>query len=480
MIEYKMKTYRDSYLYNIGDNTRMHDSALLNFIMKADRIDKDSEAFSGIAEDIKRQQTSSILYQVLKLPNVHLCVNSVELPPAFKVFEAFDVKRDRKPAIFIDVTRLVELRGAYFVCKDLGKLVTYLFAALTYIIYRKDIAKVVNNSDLTISGAECYVGLYNYILDYMRIIGYSNNKEKISYLIALYYMVNMLGKELDTYTKNVAAKVAKLPNTYVNAMDMFITDNMFDNIDTFTTTISDTFKLKGFTTEVLTAKWVYLYGNGSQYAVELFTSMSVLISNAFCGAYVSNQKQIERVCGQSMVRFCNTILKIASEVLNRTGYMESSELEDRIPRQKYVQEMAHKVKLANELAIAPISKYEFADPKSLGNRVESIIRLYTESNHPEKIHSLAGISAGIEAMEEVCHDGDNSDIKYAIGCIPTLVEVTAPYRDNSLRVQMESYFNHKISEYRDLMEDATESGDNRCAQRWAQAMKEISLAKTNI
>ena len=480
MNKYNYKSYRDSYLYNLNGQTRIHDTALLNFIMKAERIDKESDAFSGIAEDIKRQQTSAILYQVLKMPNVHLCIAPIELPPAFKVFEAFDVKRDRRPAIFIDVTRLVELRGAYFVCKDLGKLITYLFGAITYLIYRKDTIKVINNSDLTISGTECYVGLYNYILDYMRIIGYSNNKDRISYLIALFYLVNMLGKELDNYTKSIAARVSKLPNTYINAMDIFIEDGIFSDIDTFTTFIAETFKLKGFNTEVLIQKWVYLYGNGSQYAVELFTSMSVLISNAFCGAYVSNQKQIERVCGQSMVKFCNALLRLGVDILDRRQYMEATELESMLPRNKATQELAHNVKLSNEMSIEPISRYEFATPDKLGNRIESIIRFYTETHQPEKIQPLCGISTGISLLEDICAEGPSAEIAYSIGVIPTIVEVTAPYRDNDTKVHMERVFNQKISQFREAMEDASESGDIDSAKRWSLAMQEMLQAKANI
>ena len=489
MSDYRKKTYRDSFLYNangfnIGQGPtnamRKHDTALLNFIMKSERIDKDSEAFSGINEDIKRQQTSAILYQILKMPNVHLCIGQTELPPAFKVFEAYDIKRDRKPAIFIDVTRLIELRGPYFVCKDLGKFVTYLFGAMTYIVYSQDITRVMNNSDLTISGTECYVGMFNYILDYMRIIGYSVNKEKISYLIALFYLNNMLGKELDTYTKNIAAKTAKLPNAYVSAMDMFIEDGIFNNIDDFVTFIAETFRLKGFTTEVFISKWIYLYGNGSQYATELFTSFSVLVSNAFCGAYVSNQKQIERVCGQSMVRFCNALIRVAADVIDRRQYMEASELDAMKPKDKAVQEFAKDIKLANEVTVEPISKYEFGDGNALRDRLRSIIGFYTETHHEDKIQRLAGISEGIKALEEVCADGDSSDIEYQIGCIPMIVEITQPYRNNDVRVQMERVFNQKISQFRESMEDASEAGDDRSAQRWSQALTEISNAKLCI
>ena len=478
MADYKLKSFNTSYLYNL--NLKKHDSSLLSYIMKADRIDKDSEAFSGIREDIKRQQTSAILAQVLAMPNVHLCINSVELPPAFKVFEAFDVKKDRRPAVFIDVTRLIELKGSYFVCKDLGKLITYLFGAMIYLIYRKDTVRVVNNSELTIAGTECYVGMVDYILDYMRIIGYSNNKDKISYLVALFYLVHMLGKECDDYAKNIAAKVSKLPANYINAMNMFIEDGIFDNINDFITFIAETFKLKGFTTEVFISKWIYLYGNGSQYATELFTSLAILVSNAFCGAYVSNQKQIERVCGQSMVKFCNALLRLAVDIIDRRQYMEATELEQFKAKDKHAQEMAHNMKLAKEVAIEPITKYDFGDGNALAERVESIIKFYTETKQPEKIQSIAGISKGIEAMEEICTEGSDADIKYQLGTIPMIVEVTAPYRNENVRSQMISTFKSCISKYRDAMEEATEMNDTDSAQRWSQAMVEMSTAMNYI
>jgi hypothetical protein len=61
-----------------------------------------------------------------------------------------------------------------------------------------------------------------------------------------------------------------------------------------------------------------------------------------------------------------------------------------------------------------------------------------------------------------------------------LVEVTAPYRDDNIRVQMTSTFKNCISKYRDAMEEATEMQDNRSAQRWSQAMVEISNAMQYI
>ena len=66
---YKLKTYADSYLFNNkigrseGENVADKSmKALKDYIIKATRIDKKSDAFRGIIEEVKRQQRSSIYW----------------------------------------------------------------------------------------------------------------------------------------------------------------------------------------------------------------------------------------------------------------------------------------------------------------------------------------------------------------------------------------------------------------------------------
>ena len=125
-MEFKRKTYADSWLY-MGDpsrpemieNQKRTEKNLLEFVLKADRIDKNSDAFRGILEDVKRQQASSILYTVLTMENVVLCINTVELPRAFKVFESKDLRGTNKgQKIFIDCTGIIKLKDGYFSCRS--------------------------------------------------------------------------------------------------------------------------------------------------------------------------------------------------------------------------------------------------------------------------------------------------------------------------------------------------------------------------
>ena len=94
----------------------------MDFIIKAHRVeDKKSDAFRGIVEEVKRQQTNSILYTVLMMDSVKICINQYEMPRAFKVFDAKDPSNGRQPAVFIDATGIIEFKNGYYVCKKIDR-----------------------------------------------------------------------------------------------------------------------------------------------------------------------------------------------------------------------------------------------------------------------------------------------------------------------------------------------------------------------
>lgn len=335
MTSYKLKTYSDSYLFNnkVGknDNENVAEKSiktLKEFILKTNRIDKSSDAFKGIIEEVKRQQRSSIYNTILSMPNVVLCIGPFELPRAFKVSEMKDAKNNGNHTVFIDCTGLIEMtNNGYYICKKIDTLCAYLVDAAIYTLYRTKTSKLLDNSNITIIATECYVSLFATILDYLRIIGYAANKERIQYYIAKFFLVNMMGKdENDPYVNNIASKVSGLDSKDVNAIKLFYEDGMFDNIYTFVTALSDSFKLKGFNLEVFVSKWVYRFGTGTQYATELYTSLLVLLTTAWSGAYVVNQKQVENCCGAgNLTKIFAEIQKAAINSFDTKYYSESSE-----------------------------------------------------------------------------------------------------------------------------------------------------------
>ena len=403
-----IKTYNDSYLYKtyksrVGNNTideNKNNKVLTDFVNNAIRIEKDHDGFIGIIEEVKRQQTSTVVLQMLLSEKVQLCLYTSELPRSFKVFEAKDPKNNRKPVVFIDCSGLIEFRNGYYICKKIDVFITYLYNAAVYMLYRYGNTKLLNNTEITISATACYVSLFSYIIDYLRIIGYSENKEKIKYLIGLYFLKNLMGKEFDQYCKNIAAKNAGVDLKYISAYDLYLEDGGFDNIEAFINLLSKTFNLRGLTLEVFVSRWIRLIGTGTQYAIDLFTSFGVLLTSAYSGTYIVNQKQIERGCGVDLVKFNNALKRIALSVFG--AFHESTEYTE-----KYDRELAKCFAMRNEMP--PVTKVsDFNSIEEAGRAADALKDFYIKSKQKEKLPKAATrlFNNGIIAIENYVENGD--------------------------------------------------------------------------
>lgn len=161
------KNFNSTYLYGKGDYSK----ALMGAITNGERIDKKSEAFSGIVEDVKRRQTTSILVDVLNSSNVVPLRLNKSLPSAFTVFTGKDIKGDGKTKVFIDCTYILDVKNGFYVAKKIDVFVAYLVDAMTNLIYYAEPSRILTNNGVVEEGARCFSLLFTYILDYLRISG---------------------------------------------------------------------------------------------------------------------------------------------------------------------------------------------------------------------------------------------------------------------------------------------------------------------
>lgn len=474
---YTRKTFDNSYLF--GKQSDIYHKILTEFIITGNRIeDKRSEAFRGIVEDVKRVQNSSILHTLLMSDNVVLIQSSKGKPlyRSFTVFEAKDIRYDHKPKVFIDVTGLITYKDGYFYCKRIDWLVTYLFNALVYLLYSKATIKLIGNSDITISGTECFVSSLNYIIDYLGIIGYRQNKEKISYLAGLYFQYNMMGKDLDMHAKNVAARIAGVSTSDTRAFELYYdAEKDFVNIDTFINLISTTFKLKGLTTEVFIHKWMYQFGTGSEYAAELLSSFFVLMSSAYSGSYVVNQKQIERCCGASMVKLCNTLLRLGASEFDNRGFMSESEFNSTVARDKNTEMLREAFGKRGKIPEdAKLSKEDLASKEKVKQVTEKLIAFYKDTNQENKISSKVKVNyyAGIGALVDHVNTGSEA---YGAGVLEVIAKVGKQYLNEKDMRLMIGDTEANIAAWNGMMEK-TRSTDKEKAKRIGYGISESRKA----
>ena len=88
----------------------------------------------------------------------------------------------------------------------------------------------------------------------------------------------------------------------------------FKDINCFIKAISIVIKAESLKLDNFVERWIFLYHSGTQFGLELYPAFSSMITNAYSGAYLNNQKLIEKLCGRDMVDYTTALLRIGDEL----------------------------------------------------------------------------------------------------------------------------------------------------------------------
>ena len=69
----------------------------------------------------------------------------------------------------------------------------------------------------------------------------------------------------------------------------------------FVDTVKEVFKLDKLTIGLVLEKWMFLYGAGSILGIEFLPSFLTMVTDAYCGVYLNNQKTIEKILNKDLV-----------------------------------------------------------------------------------------------------------------------------------------------------------------------------------
>ena len=310
------KTYSQTYLFSqYGE----YEKKIYEFIVNAERIDTKSAEFDDILYDIKRRKISDHLAKIITSDNVVVGIHSGKaLPKAFKVFVAADIKDNSKVKVFIDATDCVVYKNGVYVCNKLDWLISYVINAMTTFIYVKAENKLLGNSSILKDGCDAWVRCFSYIIDRMyKISTVPQVKRRVDYLAAIYYQTAIMCKDITRNEDSIKAnaiRIADIDPSEARVVDIMTYDHDFDNIDTFVKALERIIPLKDIKTGNIVSYWMNAFGPGTVFALEYFPAFSAMMTNTYVGAYLDQQMSIEKVAGQSMVKFTKTILQIGASV----------------------------------------------------------------------------------------------------------------------------------------------------------------------
>lgn len=306
------KKYSETYLYS---KNPVYEKKLFTTIMQADRIDKNDPRFDDLKYDVKKRQITEAIYKVLDSKNIVLLMPNDPLPKSFKVFTAKDVKETGHPLkTFIDCSGIVSIgKGGNYVSKDVDILISHIMSAMVSMIYYVKPQSLDSNNLRTI-GTEAYAQLFTRIIDYIcKISIMPEIKAKCMYMTSMFYQTNVLRLDNTDSTRALARKIAGISEREEDIIKIGVGIDTYSSLDKFIVNMVSTLRIH-VTVDLVIEKWMFLYGNGTVFALEMFPAFSSMITDAYIGAYINNQKTITTVIGDNLTQFTKSIITIGGSV----------------------------------------------------------------------------------------------------------------------------------------------------------------------
>lgn len=325
-MEKKLKSYSDTYLYN---KYPLYTKFITDAIMKDPIIDKKTDQFKDVVYEVKRSKVSDALVNILNSTNVILLDCDKPMPKSFKVFCARDIKsKDRAVRVFIDTTGVIEKQknsSAFNI--DETKLISYLINGAVSMVYHKNYRKIIVGSQKNLA-IECFAKCFTQIIDYLAKVSIQeSSKVKVLYLSAMYFAKGVINLE-DNDASGIAKKISGISEREAKLFDVLMEKNSvpkgginaeydpYENIKTFISAMRETIHLdrKVITTDMVVERWMMMYGPGTVLGLEYFPHFSAMITDAYIGGYLNNQKAIEKVCGTALVEYTHAIINMVDSI----------------------------------------------------------------------------------------------------------------------------------------------------------------------
>ena len=305
-----VKNYSGTYLYNKFP----YEDKIFKFIMTADQIPVMDSKFDDVKYEFKKRQVNPALIKILCSKNVILlsAKDGKPLNTQFRVFYSKDVKnKNGDPKMFIDVTGLIYLDSASgsYKCRNIDILICHVINAMVSFIYHRAESKILTVSHIQMT-MDAFSALLTHVVDYLtKISAIPSTKSKCQYLACMYFVVCILGEPFNDNYKRIAGQITKLSE---REQDMIIAsvdeEDDFINLKFFIEKLAELIKTPGLKLDNVVDKWMFLYGSNTPFGMEYFPALSAMLTDAYVGAYINNQKTIEKVVGNTLVAYTKSVL----------------------------------------------------------------------------------------------------------------------------------------------------------------------------
>ena len=121
------------------------------------------------------------------------------------------------------------------------------------------------------------------------------------YLSAEYFLYNHLKLTDEDRIHEVAMKVADITESQQNIFNIVSEGKDLKTLPGFVDTVKTIFKMNKLTLSLVIEKWMFLYGAATVLSLEFLPSFLTMITDAYSGVYLNNQKSIEKILAKDLV-----------------------------------------------------------------------------------------------------------------------------------------------------------------------------------
>lgn len=306
--------YSESFLYNMNPE---YEKKIVEALLKADRLNQNSAEFEDIIYEFKHRQLKPYLQKVFQSNNVVLLSSLNPLPTQFNVFVAKDLKSKNQQRVFIDVSRVItydNIAGKYK-CVNIDQLISMMLTGIEDMAFTNEKTRpLICTSEVRRLSMQCWASLFTNIIDYLHKISLDKNVTARCKLMAcMYFADNMMGIE-DGYKKMRYAALKwtgvseREEDIILHYMDELETDP-FKDIKSFIVFVSKVLKIPTLSIDAFVERWLFIYGTKTIFATEYWPAFATMMTDAYAGCFLNNQKTIEKICGSNMTMLAKEIIE---------------------------------------------------------------------------------------------------------------------------------------------------------------------------
>lgn len=288
------------YLYSKMNG---YTKVMADAILHAKRIDRNTTEFAeDVGLEIKRSKAPIYLLKILNSKNTHLLQPENPLPKPIRVFAAKDIKGNKKINAFIDISNIITQTNNNRYKVNTSVLIAYLLSAKHNMMYYGIPGAFSNKSQLVLLETRAFAKLFTHVIDYLGNISViPENREKMMYLSAEYFLYNHLKLTDEDKIHEIAMRVADITESQQNIFNIVSDGKDLKTLPGFVDAVKTIFKMNKLTLSLVIEKWMFLYGAATVLSLEFLPSFLTMITNAYSGVYLNNQKSIEKILAKDLV-----------------------------------------------------------------------------------------------------------------------------------------------------------------------------------